>query len=165
MAARGSGKVDRLAGMSSLSQGNVDSRPEARVLALLSGLFFLRVVGQFLVANRKARFLPPMEQWQSGLLPYPVLLFFQGLILALQAAIGAQARRGQGALVVERPRFGRLVRRFSVAYFAGMVARYVISMTRFPERRWFGKTIPIIFHCLLATYLYVYARVVTRGTM
>lgn len=135
---------------------------EARVLGLLSGLFLLRVLGQLLVANRRARFLPPMEQWQSGLLPYPVLLFFQGVILAVQATIGVQARQGRGALVRERPRLGRFVRRLSVVYFSGMVGRYVISMTRFPERRWFGKTIPIIFHCLLATYLYVYSRVVTR---
>ena len=40
---------------------------------MLLGLFVLRVVGQVLVAFFDVRFLPPMSQWYSGLLPYPQL--------------------------------------------------------------------------------------------
>ena len=36
-----------------------------------------RVAGQIVVVLRAPRWLPPMEQWQSGLLPYPVLLASQ----------------------------------------------------------------------------------------
>ncbi len=136
---------------------------EGRVLRLLTGLFLLRVLGQLLVSRGRARFLPAMDQWQSGILPYPTLLLSQGAILGVQTAVAYQEHRGDGPLVAPRPRAGRWVRRLSVVYFTGMVVRYGVSLYRFPERRWLGKTIPIAFHCLLATYLFVYARVLSRS--
>ena len=132
-------------------------------MTILATLFFGRVLGQLIVSRRQVRFLPPMEQWQSGLLPYPILLLAQAVILAFQAATIAQARRGQGALVAPRPKAGRALHVFSIGYFGGMVARYVVSMARHPERRWLGKTIPIWFHCVLATFLFVYARLLRRS--
>jgi hypothetical protein len=36
-----------------------------------------------------------------------------------------------------------------------MAVRYVVRMTRRPEQRWFGGTIPIFFHWVLAAYLFV----------
>ncbi len=53
------------------------------VLATLLFLFCLRVLGQILVAFFNVSFLPPMEEWFSGLLPYPELLTAQILIIAL----------------------------------------------------------------------------------
>jgi hypothetical protein len=35
-----------------------------------------------------------------------------------------------------------------------MLVRYVVRMRRRPEARWFGGTIPMVFHLVLATYLY-----------
>ena len=61
-----------------------------------------------------------------------------------------------------RPRTGVAIRGFSYIYFCGMVLRYVITMTLYPERRWFVGTIPIFFHFVLAGYLYVYSHVLTR---
>jgi hypothetical protein len=133
-------------------------------MLLLSGLFFLRVLGQLLVARRRRSWLPPMEQWQSGLMPYPALLTSQAAILTLQTAIELQSLRGEGVLVEPRPRLGRIIRRLSVIYFGSMLFRYVYSMTRFPERHLFGKTIPIIFHCILATYLFLYSRLLRGRT-
>ena len=37
----------------------------------LTVLLVGRVAGQLVVARCAPRWLPPMEQWQSGLLPYP----------------------------------------------------------------------------------------------
>jgi uncharacterized protein len=136
------------------------SRSETRWMTALSGLFFLRVLGQLCVGRRRASFLPPMEQWQSGLLPYPALLTAQGVILAAHAAIDIQSGRGR---ITPRPRIGRRVRFLSVVYFASMMARYVVSMRRHPERRWFGKTIPIVFHCILATHLFLFARILRKS--
>ncbi|MGH7804329.1 MAG: hypothetical protein ACREQJ_08265, partial [Candidatus Binatia bacterium] len=53
-------------------------------LALLASAFFARVLGQVLVAFFSLGFLPPMEAWYSGLLPYPLTVpsaraFKQGL--------------------------------------------------------------------------------------
>lgn len=134
----------------------------AKGMVLLSGLFFLRVLGQFLVWRRPRAWLPPMEQWQSGLLPYPVLLGSQAAILGLQTALNVQSVRGAAPLGVPRRRFGRVLRVLSTVYFGSMIFRYVYAMRRFPERRWFGKTIPIWFHGVLATYLFFYSRVLRR---
>jgi hypothetical protein len=49
-------------------------RARALLLGSLALLFLLRVVGQILVAFLGVRFLPPLEDWYSGLLPYPILL-------------------------------------------------------------------------------------------
>ena len=37
-----------------------------------------------------------------------------------------------------------------------MAARYVVRMARRSEQRWFGGTIPIVFHFVLAAYLTVF---------
>jgi len=37
------------------------------------------------------------------------------------------------------------------------VVRYVIWMWRRPDQRWFGGTIPIIFHCVVAAFLFTFA--------
>jgi len=45
--------------------------------------------------------------------------------------------------------------KFSAVYAAAMVLRYVLTMTLHPEKRWFGDTIPITFHFVLAGFIYV----------
>lgn len=105
---------------------------ETKGMTLLSALFFLRVLGQFLVARRRRSWLPPMEQWQSGLMPYPALLASQAAILTLQTSIELQSLRGEGVLVEPQPRLGRLICRLSIVYFGSMLFRYAFSMRRFP---------------------------------
>ena len=133
------------------------------LMTVLATLFLGRVLGQLVVSRRQVRFLPRMEQWQSGLLPYPVLLLSQVVLLVTQAAIIRKARRGGGVLVRPRPRAGTALSVLSIVYFTGMIVRYVVSMRCHPERRWLGKTIPIWFHCVLATFLFVYARLLQRS--
>jgi hypothetical protein len=132
-------------------------RTYALVLGLLAGLFFLRVLGQALVALLAVSFLPPMADWYSGLLPYPILLPTQIAILGLQGAAVVDFARGRGVFVEPRPRLGRVVRRASLLYFAAMALRYVITMAVHPERRWLGTgTIPIVFHWVLAAWLFTF---------
>ena len=38
-----------------------------------------------------------------------------------------------------------------------MAVRYVYTIIRHPELRWFGHTIPIWFHMVLAAFLYTYS--------
>ena len=47
------------------------------------------------------------------------------------------------------------LRNFGIVYFLSMVVRYALRMSWYPEERWFGGTIPIIFHWVLASYLIV----------
>ncbi len=121
-------------------------RPYAAALWLLATLFFLRVLGQVLVAFFDVAFLPPMEAWYSGLLSYPILLPTQIAILLLQAKIGTDFSRGAGFFVVRRPRLGRFLRWFSAVYFTAMLLRYVITRVH---------AIPVFFHWVLAAYLFV----------
>jgi len=127
----------------------------AFILWGLAFLFFLRVIGQALVAYFDVTVLPPMQEWYSGLLPYPILLPIQIVILGLQAKVNGDFTRGTGWAVAPRPAMGRFLLWFSYVYAGSMLLRYVITMGLYPGRRWFGGTIPIFFHWVLAAYLFV----------
>ena len=71
----------------------------AALLWTLLALFALRVAGQLVVAAGLAPFLPPMDQWQSGVLPYPVLVALQVTTLAVLGAVCVQFWRGRGYFV------------------------------------------------------------------
>lgn len=120
--------------------------------------FFLRVLGQALVSADQASFLPPMEEWYSGLVPYSALLPIQIMILVVQATISRDIWRNSGTFAGSRPAVGRRLQWFSYLYFAVMVLRYLVMMTVYPERRWLSGTIPIFFHCVLAAYLFTLGR-------
>jgi hypothetical protein len=125
------------------------------VLSVLAALFLLRVAGQALVAFADVSFLPGMPHWYSALLPYPLLLPAQLVILIVQVAVCAAFARGAGALVVpRRPRVGRALIVVALVYAAGMIVRYALTMAWHPERRWLGPgTIPSVFHVVLAAFI------------
>ena len=52
-------------------------------LWLFTVLLLGRVLGQLIVAWRAPAWLPPTEQWQSGLRPYPALVAGQAVVLML----------------------------------------------------------------------------------
>ncbi|MGH7772205.1 MAG: hypothetical protein ACREQA_08190 [Candidatus Binatia bacterium] len=134
----------------------------AFILGLLTFLFFLRVLAQALVAFFDIPFLPPMKAWYdptlpigiSGLIPYPILLPLQAVILLFQAKISMDFSRRGGFFVVPRKSMGRFLCWISYFYFALMALRYALSMALFPERRWFGQTAIIFFHFVLAGFLF-----------
>ena len=125
---------------------------------LLLVLFVLRVVGQMLVAFLGVSFLPPMAEWYSGLLSYPILLPVQWVIVVMFTTICVDISRGEGAFARPNRRAGVFLGWFSAIYFTSMIARYAITMTIHPERRWFHDTIPIWFHMVLASYLFILSR-------
>ena len=109
----------------------------------LTLLFALRVAGQALVAFFDVGWLPPMEAWYSGLLPYPILLPTQLAILAGQVTLdGCVWRRGG---LAPRPRLARSLRGLSYVYALAMLGRLVLTRTH---------VIPIAFHWVLAGWLY-----------
>src|SRR5947199_2560626 len=91
----------------------------ATVLWFLLFLFCLRVAGQALVAAFAVPFLPPMKQWYSGGIPYPILLPVQILIISLLAKLATDFKRRRGFFVVPRRTIGRLVQWFSDLYLSG----------------------------------------------
>jgi hypothetical protein len=132
------------------------------LLAGLTFLFVLRVLGQLAVALFEPSWLPPFERWYSGLMPYPLLLPTQLLMVAAMIKIVADVARGSGLFVRLGPRIGRFLVWCSYAYAAGMVVRYVITMSLHPELRWFTGTIPIWFHLVLAAFLCTLGRYQVR---
>lgn len=138
----------------STSGDPVDPRFVVPFLTLFAGLFLVRVAGQLAVRAWRPRWLPPTEQW--NLMPYRLLLPIQLAILALMAWIVTDLFREDGAFGIPRPALGTAVVWFSYAYAAAMAVRYVVRMRRRPGERWFGGTIPIVFHWVLAGFLFVF---------
>jgi hypothetical protein len=129
--------------------------PHGLILALLTLLFALRVLGQLLVALFEVGWLPPMEKWFSGVIPYPLLLVIQLLMLLLMIKITKEIWRGVGFYAEHRPHWSQFLERFSMVYAASMVLRYVLTMIQQPEMRWFGDAIPITFHFVLAAFIFI----------
>jgi hypothetical protein len=135
-------------------------RREAWILWSLSALFLLRVVGQVLVELVGVTFLPASPEWYSGLLPYPILLPVQLVILIVMAGMNLGVTLRRGFFTAPHPRLGRFLQVASVLYVALMMIRFFISGHLHPERRfWPPGSIPIAFHFVLAAYLYVLSRV------
>jgi hypothetical protein len=127
------------------------------VLWLLTVLLFGRVAGQLVVFFYAPRWLPPMDRWQSGLVPYPWLVAAQAVVLALMASISYDFTRGAGFWVQPHPGLGVVVWWWSYLYFGAMVVRYARRMWRRPDERWLGGTIPIIFHGVVAVFQWIFA--------
>ena len=116
---------------------------------MLLFLFAARVLGQALVAFFGITWLPPMERWYSGLMPYPLLLPSQIAILALMAAICIDFGRGRGFFVRPRRFFALPWLWFGWIYLAVMLLRYLLQMYLRPD----GPVIPILFHWVLAAFM------------
>ncbi len=87
-------------------------------------------------------------------MPYRLLLPVQLVILGVMVWIDASFATDAGPPVDRSEAFGWLLVVFSAVYAGSMIIRYIVRMSRRPEARWFGGTIPIVFHLVLATYLY-----------
>jgi len=92
----------------------------------------------------------------SGLMPYPYLLPSKLVIIVVCTKVCLDFSRGSGWFVTTRRFFGRGVLYFGYIYFAGMIVRYVLQMILRPETRWFGGTIPIVFHLVLAGFVILF---------
>ena len=133
-------------------------------LATLLFLFCLRVLGQVLVAFLHVSFLPPMEEWMSGVVPYPELLTAQILIIALYGKVCVDFLHGDGFFSTPRRPLGTGLLIFGSLYFGVMAIRYTIRMGLYPNERWTGGCIPIFFHWVLASFVLVIGRYHWRTT-
>lgn len=121
-------------------------------LWLLLGLFVFRVVSQFTLQFVEIKNFPSFDQWHSNTLNYKLLLFFQILIIIIYTRICIKV--SNGSLKANR-NWANFLKIFGLIYFAGMVTRYFLSMYLYPDMRWTGNLIPILFHLVLASYLVV----------
>ena len=114
------------------------------VLWALLALFVLRVTGQALVAFFGVGFLPPMEAWYSGLMPYEYLLPSQIVIIAFMTRICVDFTRERGFFFEPTKFFATAWLWFGYVYLAAMVARAVFL---------WDHPIPIVFHWVLAAFV------------
>ena len=61
---------------------------------------------------------------------------------------------GRGPFFVTERNTIESLRLLAAFYTIAMLLRYALTMTFAPELRWFGHSIPIFFHFVLAGYLY-----------
>lgn len=123
------------------------------ILWSLQALFLLRVLGQVHVGLYAPDWLPPWREWYSGLLPYPLLLPAQLLLLMWMTVISYDNTRKAGRFYVESARVRRRLRWLAALYAGVMALRYALTMALAPEMRWLHGTIPIAFHFVLAAYI------------
>ena len=128
------------------------------VLCACTALFFLRVIGQVEVLLRSPAWLPPMEDWYSGLLPYPVLLPAQiVLLMGMTAIVVTEAGEFGRRRVIERA-WQPILRIAALFYFAAMSLRLVIQFLRGAGDVIEAGGIPVAFHWVLALFLLVLGR-------
>jgi hypothetical protein len=116
------------------------------VLWVLTALFACRVAGQALVAFFGVTWLPAMERWYSGLVPYEYLLPTQILIVALMTRICIDFNRARGYFYEPKRFFAKPWLIFGYLYLGAMLLRAVLVMDR---------PIPIVFHWVLAIFILV----------
>jgi hypothetical protein len=130
------------------------ARAYAVVMAVLLVLFLGRVVGQILAATMAPSWLPPMARWYSGLMPYRWLLPTQIVFLVLMTAMTIGVARQSAPFGTISAGAGAAIVWASYVYALGMVVRSIRYALATPERR--GVLIPIVFHFVLAAFLFVY---------
>lgn len=134
------------------------NRGRLMVLWTCTVLFLLRVVGQLEVLLTAPSWLPPMEDWYSGLIPYPILVPVQIAILMLMSAVVMREMQSEGRASSDSGTWTSWVRRFAVVYFAVMLLRLMLQFLRGADNVIDAGGIPVAFHWVLALFLLVLGR-------
>lgn len=129
------------------------SRPALMWLCLAA--FVIRVLGQVEVSLCAPAWLPPFRAWESGIVPYPVLLPAQILLIAWMMVIAADHWRGSGFFWVTTSGTRRALRFFAVIYAATMLLRLVITAALPPHTLLERGLIPVIAHWDLAAFIWL----------
>ncbi len=121
-------------------------------------LFGARVVGQFEVLMAAPGWLPDMDAWYSGLLPYYLLLPVQIALLMTMAVVAWSRRVRTGRFALANPRMARMLRGLALLYFLAMALRLGLDIAGNGLEFWREGAIPVAFHWVLALFLLVSAR-------
>lgn len=135
---------------SPLSQGAV--RKHSFLLIFLTALFCFRVGAQLLQRYSEVSFLPPFDDWESGVLPYWLLLTSQLIIIFLCVRITYQINAGTA---LPDPKMGKICLIFGIIYSGIMVFRLIAGATFAADHPWLAAKLPTLFHLVLASILLV----------
>jgi hypothetical protein len=140
------------------------TRAGCEIATLLWGcvaLFAARVIGQFEALTLAPSWLPDMDAWYSGLLPYHLLLPAQIAILMIMSVVAWNRRVRTGRFAAAQPRVAGALRSFAGLYFAAMAVRLAINVAENGADFWRMGAIPVAFHWVLALFLMVSGRTST----
>jgi hypothetical protein len=121
-------------------------------------LFAARVIGQLETVLLEPHWLPTMDAWFSGLLPYPLLLPVQIGILMLMAVVAWNPRVRHGEFAQANPRGALALRTFAFVYFVVMAVRLAVNVNVNRADFWSEGAIPVAFHWVLALFILVSGR-------
>ena len=121
-------------------------------------LFAARVLGQLEALLRAPDWLPAMDAWYSGLLPYYLLLPAQIALLMVMSVVAWNRRVRTGRFARANPQGARAMRIFAGSYFAAMALRLGIAVIDNGIEFWRNGAIPVAFHWVLALFVLVSAR-------
>ena len=136
----------------------VKSRQAGALLWTCVLLFSARVIGQLETALMEPSWLPSMEAWFSGLLPYPLLLPAQIGILMVMAVVAWNPRVRHGSFALAHPRAAFALRAFAFVYFVVMAVRLAVNINVNRADFWSEGAIPVAFHWVLALFILVSGR-------
>ena len=131
-------------------------------MLLLAGLSGLRVFAQLIQAIYPLPFIPPFQAWHGAVMPYPVLVVSQFVVVLVMVAV---LLRVKADTVV--PRRWKYWFCFSLGglYFSFMAFRLLAGLTFLSNHPWFSKSLPAFFHVVLASFIllfghYIYQKAV-----
>ena len=120
------------------------------ILLTLLVLFITRFAAQMIQATHPLAFLPEFEAWQSGALPYPLLVVFQLIIIAFLSNITWKFKTQD---IQPSPKVGMVYLLIGSIYFSVMAFRVIAGFSFAANHSWLGVHIPAIFHLVLASFL------------
>jgi hypothetical protein len=121
-------------------------------------LFAVRVLGQLEVSLIAPAWLPDMDAWYSGLMPYYLLVPVQIAILMVMATVAWNRRVRTGCFARANPRSAGAMRIFAGIYFVVMAVRLAVNIIGNGADFWREGAIPVAFHWVLALFLLVGGR-------
>ena len=94
--------------------------------------------------------LPPFDEWQGSVIPYPLLLAAQAVILGIVAVV--LTRMAQGRHMLGR-RTCYMVISAGAVYFLVMAARMLLGIFWLTDSQWFTAWISTSMHLVLASVM------------
>ncbi len=125
------------------------------VLSVTAVLFLGRVLAQVIQAVAPVGWIPPFDAWQSGAIPYWLLLVLQVIVLGVQVWIIRRVALGRYAPSAHAR---RAIGVFGIVYLHFMTFRLIAGLTFLDGHPWFDCPLPSVFHIVLAVFVLGAAR-------
>jgi hypothetical protein len=127
-------------------------RRHGLALSVLLAAFVVRVGIQLWQLVSPTDALPPFEAWQSGTIPYWMLLVSQVVIVVVSLWLIAGLLRG-----ITKPNLtaGRVITWIGIVYFTFAVGRFVAGFTVAKDVPFLDDHLPGFFHIVLASMVLI----------